>query len=177
MVSDEFMKVYTREKGCFTLSSGRTSDHYYNLKNAFCRNPPIVLGYFISCVWCQFDSIISAELGGALIASGLAAYFKKPLCILRKDGTCISKPFGRVLIIDDVKTTGATLTKLREKVLSSNARIAQEIIGVDRSQESDNMKGLRIIDLERKLTEAIQNDDDSLTQELEDTILRKEKKK
>ena len=81
------------------------------------------------------------------------------------------------MIIDDVKTTGATLTKLREKVLSSNARIAQEIIGVDRSQESDNMKGLRIIDLERKLTEAIQNDDDSLTQELEDTILRKEKKK
>ena len=137
MVSDEFMKIYTREKGCFTLSSGQRSNHYYNLKKAFCRNPSLVIGYFVSRVWCQFDSIISAELGGAMIACGLAAYFIKPLCILRKDGTFINTPFGRVLIVDDVKTTGATLAKLREKVLASNAKIAQEIVGVDRSQEED----------------------------------------
>ena len=83
IVSDELMKVYTIEKGCFVLSSGRTSNHYYDLKSAFCRKHSFIIGYFVSRVYCQFDSIISAELGGAMIASALAAYFIKPLCPLR----------------------------------------------------------------------------------------------
>jgi len=39
------------------------------------------------------------------------------------------------------------------------------------------MKGLRTIDLERKLTEAIVKGDDPMILELEKIILRKEKKK
>ena len=39
------------------------------------------------------------------------------------------------------------------------------------------MKGLRIADLERKLTDALQKGDDSLACELEDAILHKEKRK
>jgi hypothetical protein len=39
------------------------------------------------------------------------------------------------------------------------------------------MKGLRIMDLEHKLTDALQNGDDPLIHEIENLILRKEKKK
>ena len=39
------------------------------------------------------------------------------------------------------------------------------------------MKGMRIDDLERKLTEALLEGDDSRACELEDAILRKEKRK
>ena len=39
------------------------------------------------------------------------------------------------------------------------------------------MKGMRIADLEDRLTEALQKGDDSLAREFEDAILRKEKKK
>jgi len=40
-----------------------------------------------------------------------------------------------------------------------------------------NMKGMRIVDLERRLTKAILDGDSTLFLELEKEILRKEKKK
>lgn len=39
------------------------------------------------------------------------------------------------------------------------------------------MKGMRIADLEDRLTEALREGDDSRARELEDAVLRKEKRK
>lgn len=141
VIEETVLKRLSLKKGRFVLSSNRVSNYYYDLKSAFCRNPSSVLDYFIARITCEFDMIISAELGGALIASCLASQFRKPLCILRKDGSYINAIYGKVLIIDDVKTTGATLLKLRTKVLASNGSIAQELVGIDRSQETEETEG------------------------------------
>lgn len=141
-MKEEELKSLCRKEGYCTLSSGDISDHYYDLKELYCKEPKLVLDYFDERIksfhtflWqTSFDVFASIELGGAIIASGLAVRFNKELSILRKGRESINKPSGkRVIIIDDVTTTGESIEKL--KYWCKDAKIVKVIVGIDRSNE------------------------------------------
>ena len=136
MKEDELRKL-SLETGEFTLSSGEVSNYYYNIKELYCKTPFVVLDYFRERITTEFDCIVSAELGGALIAVGLGIYYKKPVCILRKRESHPMRmyPHGKCLIVDDVKTTGNTIKRLEEWVEENGAEVSQVVVGIDRVEK------------------------------------------
>jgi len=135
-MKEEELKKLCRKEGRFKLSSGKISDHYYDLKELYCKEPNSVLSYFDERIWqTRFDMFASIELGGAMIASGLAARFDKKLAILRKGRESINKPTvgSRVIIIDDVSTTGASIERIED--WCEEAEIVKVIVGIYRSNK------------------------------------------
>ena len=138
-MDEDKLRKLSLETGEFTLSSGEVSDHYYNIKELYCKAPEIVIDYFRERINTKFDCIVSAEFGGALIAVGLGIYYKEPVCIFRKGKREFhpmqTYPHGDCLIVDDVKTSGNTIKRLEEWVEENGAKIIQIVVGIDRSKE------------------------------------------
>jgi len=134
---DELMEKSSIE-GYFILSSRQVTGKYYNLKDLYCRDHNLVLGYFeerISDFKANIDCIVSIELGGALIAVGLSERLNKPVAIFRKEKPSIGKPLGRCLIVDDVSTTGNSLNIIEKWVQDCGAEVAQVIVGIDKRKK------------------------------------------
>lgn len=145
LITEEELKEMCIEYGDFTLSSGKKSDHHYNLERFFCERPADLVKYFemkiineskwICTAMKHSDCIVAKEPGGALIASGIASVFHIPIAIYRKNGEHLNKPYGKSLIIDDVKTTGKTIAELENWCRECGAEVVQVVVGIDRSKE------------------------------------------
>ena len=119
-------------EGYFILSSKISTNKYYDVKSLLAEDHNFVIEYFLERIDSEFDVILSAELGGSLIASALSERLNKPFAILRKDRPNLGHPFGKVLIIDDVCTTHNTVNKMIKWVKDCNAKIVQIVIAIDR---------------------------------------------
>ena len=124
-------------KGYYILSSKQITSKYYNLKDLYCREHNLVLDYFVERIANELDTVVSIELGGALIAVGLSERLNKGLAIYRKDKPNIGKPFGKCLIVEDVSTTGNSINILKKWIDDiSDTEISQIIIGIDRRRKN-----------------------------------------
>lgn len=119
-------------EGYYVLSSKQITNKYYDVKSLIAEDHNFVIEYFLERINSEFDMIVSAELGGSLIASALSERLDKPFAILRKDRPNIGTPRGKVLIIDDVCTSYNTVNKMIKWVKDCNAEIVDIIIGIDR---------------------------------------------
>lgn len=122
-------------EGYYVLSSKEISGCYYNIKDLYCRNHKLIIDYFEERINKDIDTVVSIELGGAIIASGLAERLNKSLAIFRKGKPSIGIPYGDCLIIDDVSTSGNSLNIIRKWVLDCGATVQQELVAIDRRKK------------------------------------------
>lgn len=132
--------------GKFKLSSGLESNYYIDFRQAI-SIPKIYNEIVNLCVEklknLNFDIIIGVESGGIPWAAMIAYRLSKPMAYIRKDvknhGTRkliegLIYPSMKVVLIDDVITTGNSIIKSIEILKSSNLDIVKILVFVARSE-------------------------------------------
>jgi orotate phosphoribosyltransferase len=138
--------------GVFTLASGKQSAYYIDL-----RVLPSFPGYFrlgISALKdmvaekvSPFDTFASVPTSGLVFGSALAYEMNKPFIYVRKDpkdyGTNkmiegFLEPGSKVVIVDDVTTTGTSLSSAVE-IIRANSGIVEDVVAlVDRHEGAED---------------------------------------
>ena len=141
------LDVDALEYGIFNLSSGRKSNYYFNIKRAI--TDPAVLSIIskkvienIPTLLCHVDAVAGVEIGGVPIATAVSLDSGIPLIIVRKK----SKGYGigdsfignvegkRIILVEDVTTTGSSVIKGIEKIRDSCGIINTVITVADREE-------------------------------------------
>lgn len=130
-------------RGTFKLRSGRSSNYYLD-KYRFETQPQVLIELgkmFAARVSPQVDRIAGAELGAVALAAATSMACGKPFVIIRnqkKDyGTSkliegILEPGERVLIVEDVLTTGGQVLEAAKTLEAAGAKIDRIISVIDR---------------------------------------------
>lgn len=132
--------------GEFTLSSGKSSDYYVDMKKA------ITMPEILDCVAHlisdeikdkNIDKIAGPALGAVPIATATSLISKKPMLMIRKE----KKSYGtskqiegelnegdNVIIVEDVTTTGGSLFKAIKVIEENKGNIIEAYVIVDRQE-------------------------------------------
>ncbi len=140
--------------GEFVLSSGKKSNVYVDVKLA--STHPDVLKLISEGIAeivkdLEFDKIACVELGGVPIAVAASLKLGKPLVIFRKE----KKGYGlgedrigeikdgeRVLIVEDVVTTGKSALSAAKRVEEAGGRVMAIVAVVDREEGDVEVRSL-----------------------------------
>jgi orotate phosphoribosyltransferase len=128
--------------GRFILTSGAVSDYYIDIKKAS-TNPDILkkIAMELSNYTSDYDLIAGMELGAVPLAVALSLETKIPYVIIRKEtkghGTGKQTEGGdvsgkKVLIVEDVTTSGGSVIKSIQILRSNNAIVDKVLVVVDR---------------------------------------------
>ena len=132
-------------RGEFTLRSGRKSSYYLD-KYLFETQPDILsaLGQRLArYAGDGVDRVAGAELGAVPLACATSLACGKPTVLIRneKKGYGTSKPFegkldqgDRVLVVEDVVTTGGQVIEAAKVIEASGATIVKIVAVVDREE-------------------------------------------
>jgi orotate phosphoribosyltransferase len=137
--------------GEFTLSSGKRSNYYVDVKHA--STQPEILEELADII-CKklkdfsYDKIACVELGGVPLAVSLSLKTKKPYVIFRK----AKKDYGvqsdivgelkegeRVVVVEDVTTTGSSAFSACERVRNRGGEVAAVVVVVDREEGASEL--------------------------------------
>jgi orotate phosphoribosyltransferase len=132
-------------RGDFVLSSGARSDYYldkyrFETKPALLRNLAAGLARLIPP---ETDRLAGTELGAVALAAALSLETDLPFIIVRKASKEYStsnliegvlEAGDRVLIIEDVITTGAQSIKAADRVAEAGGRVLGILAVVDREE-------------------------------------------
>ena len=138
--------------GVFTLASGKQSAYYIDL-----RVLPSFPGYFrlgISALKDKvaekvgrFDTFASVPTSGLVFGSALAYEMNKPFIYVRKEPKAYGtnktiegflEPASKVIIVDDVATTGTSVSSAVE-ILRANGGIVEDVVAlVDRHEGAED---------------------------------------
>lgn len=136
------IKDIALKHGDFTLRSGKKSQYY--LDKYLFESDPTILNEIVEKLieilpsLDTFEIIAAPELGAVAIASVLSIKIRKPFIIVRKEtkdyGTKKGiegnwNPENRVLLLEDILTSGGAVLEAAKKILEANMKIV-EIIGV-----------------------------------------------
>jgi orotate phosphoribosyltransferase len=132
--------------GKFILSSGKESDYYVDMKKAI-TDPEILLqvAKIISSMINQdkIDRIAGPALGAVPIATAVALQSGIPMLMIRKaqKGYGTSKLIegdlkdgDRVVVVEDVTTTGDSLLKAVNAILDNGGKVERAFVVVDREE-------------------------------------------
>ena len=148
--------------GDFTLSSGRKSDYYIDMKKAI-TEPAILecVAHLITDKIKDMDivKIAGPALGAVPIATATSLISKKPMLMIRK----AKKSYGtnkqiegelldndQVIIVEDVTTTGGSLIKSIDVIEENGGKIIEAFVIVDREEgakETFEEKGIKFTPL------------------------------
>lgn len=140
--------------GDFTLSSGKKSSYYIDLRivpsfpHQFRKMIKSLQNKIMHEIGIgNFDSLVSVPTSGLIIASALAIEIIKPLIYVRNQ----PKPYGtskyiegffekdmRLLMIDDVATTGNSVIKAIRTIKEENLEIRDAFVIIDRLEGAAN---------------------------------------
>lgn len=132
-------------KGEFTLRSGRKS-HYYLDKYLFSTQPDILraLGeLFAQHVTDEIDVLAGTELGGIPLVAATSIASGKPCIFIRNQkkeyGTAKQlegqlNPGDRVLLLEDVCTTGGQILEAAQVIESLGAKVTHIVGTIDREE-------------------------------------------
>ena len=140
--------------GDYTLSSGLKSPYYIDLRLAF--SVPHILRK-VAFLYrheayrcCKFDGVAGIEMGSIPIAGILAYTMDVPMVYVRKSAKeYATKKFvegivnkgDKILILEDVSTTGSSIIHAVEKLREVGAEVDKAIVFIDREQGAEeNLK-------------------------------------
>ncbi len=144
------LKIDAVKFGVYKLSSGKASPYYIDLRvipsfpDAFHEICESYAKYITSEIGVKnFDRIAAIPLAGIPFASQIAYNLKKPFLYVRKDiqlqgrerrveGILVSG--DRVLLIDDLLTTGLTLKKAGDAVRAEGGVVSEAVVFLDREE-------------------------------------------
>lgn len=139
-------KIGSIQTGSFKLKSGAISPIYCDLRRII--SYPEIFQKVVDCLAektysCEFDYICGVPYGAVPLASALAAKTKKPLLFLRKEvkdhGTSkliegVYKPGGKVLLIEDVVTSGGSILETVEHLKAEGLVVHDAIVFLNREE-------------------------------------------
>jgi orotate phosphoribosyltransferase len=146
--------------GKFTLSSGRESDYYVDMKKAI--TDPKILSCVAKLIFDKIkdekiDKIAGPALGAIPIATAISLHSGIPMLMIRKS----KKGYGtsklvegdiqekdRVVVVEDVTTTGNSLLKAIKAVSDNGGLISRAFVVVDREEGAKNYLGSHGVILE-----------------------------
>jgi len=161
LIAKKMIEVNALKFGEFTLSSGKKSNVYVDVKLA-CTYPDILemicrkMSELIRSAG-HFDVIACVELGGVPLAVALSLETGKRMVIFRKkkkdyglgdDRIGVIGEGDRVVVVEDVTTTGGSALSAVERVRSAGGEVVAVITVVDRkegSEENFEKAGVRLI--------------------------------
>jgi len=139
--------------GDYTLASGKKSSYYIDLRlvpsypHQFRNMIKHLQNHIIENTGLNdFDSLVSVPTGGLVIASALAIEIVKPLIYVRnkpKNYGTVKSVEGkiqkgmRVVMIDDVATTGGSVVNAIKSLKDVNISIKDAYVVVDRMEGAD----------------------------------------
>lgn len=151
--------------GLYTLASGKQSPYYIDLRilqsfPRYFRLTIIALRDLISReIGSDFDSLGSIPTSGLIFASALGYEMLKPLIYVRKESKMYGRrkmvegyfrPGDKVLLVDDVATTGTSLSKTI-KVIRENGAIVKDAVAIisrlEGAEEKLQKMGVRLISI------------------------------
>ncbi|MFB3889559.1 MAG: orotate phosphoribosyltransferase [Candidatus Bathyarchaeia archaeon] len=143
-------KIDALQFGLFKLSSGKATPYYIDLRIV----PSFPDAFKDICDYCtaqitsqiglkNFDRIAGIPIAGIPFASQIAYNLKKPFLYIRKgarrhgrerrvEGIVVSG--DRVLLVDDLVTTGLTLKKAAEAVRAEGGVVTEAVVFLDREE-------------------------------------------
>jgi orotate phosphoribosyltransferase len=149
--------------GLYTLASGKQSPYYIDLRilqsfPRYFRLTIIALRDLISReIGSDFDSLGSIPTSGLIFASALGYEMLKPLIYVRKESKMYGRrkmvegylrPGDKVLLVDDVATTGTSLS-YTIKVIRENGAIVKDAVAIisrlEGAEEKLQKMGVRLI--------------------------------
>ena len=163
----ELLKKYSYQKGEFTLSSGKTSEHYVNCKPVTLSGRGLTLASLSMLMHVESDSVAVAGLtlgadplvSGVAVVSALDSRMLNAL-IIRKEakghGTqaWIEGPLPakgtKITVLEDVVTTGGSALTAVEKLRDVGYEVKRIVTLVDRQEggaEVIKESGLELISL------------------------------
>ncbi|MEM2153599.1 MAG: orotate phosphoribosyltransferase [Nitrososphaeria archaeon] len=160
-LAKSLVKTQSLKFGVFKLTSGKMSSYYIDLRlvPSYPQVFKKIIGMYSNVIvneigLSNFDVICGIPTSGLVFASALAYSLEKPLIYIRKDvkshGTQKSiegflKPGDRVLLVDDLITTGSSLISSSEMILGEGGLIKDAVVLVDREEGGiTNLKNLGI---------------------------------
>ncbi len=145
--------------GKFTLSSGKESDYYVDMKKAITN--PEILQTIADLINLQInedavDKVAGPALGAVPIATAVSLTSNKPLLMIRKEkkGYGTSKLIegelfenDNVIVVEDVTTTGNSLIKAINAIEDNKGIVKRAFVVVDRcegAKENFNKIGVKL---------------------------------
>lgn len=151
MVSKEYLIDLLKEnevflEGDFTLSSGKKSNYYINMKKAI--TDPEILSTISKLITekinvDELDKVAGPALGAVPIATAVSLESKLPLLMIRKEkkGYGTSKLIegelnegDNVIVVEDVSTTGGSLLKAIKAIQDNGGNVKRAFVVVDRQE-------------------------------------------
>jgi len=171
-----FIKLAIESKalqfGDFTLKSGRNSPYFFNasalLSFGHISELSEILLLKTKDLNIKFDMIFGPAYKGIFLGSLLAAELSKqssmPVCFNRKEvkdhgegGSLIgATPNGRVLIIDDVLSSGLAITEACDYLAPFDVDIAGALVALNRQEKGQDSDQMAADELREKGTEIFQ---------------------
>ena len=133
-------------EGDFTLSSGKKSNYYINMKKAITE--PEILSTISKLITQKIvdediDKVAGPALGAVPIATAVSLESKLPLLMIRKEkkGYGTSKLIegelnegDNVIVVEDVSTTGGSLLKAINAIKENGGNVKRAFVVVDREE-------------------------------------------
>lgn len=151
MTSKEYLIDLLKENGVFlegdfTLSSGKKSNYYINMKKAITE--PEILSTISKLITQKIDledidKVAGPALGAVPIATAVSLESKLPLLMIRKEkkGYGTSKLIegelnegDNVIVVEDVSTTGGSLLKAIRAINDNDGNVKRAFVVVDREE-------------------------------------------
>ncbi|AMD18468.1 orotate phosphoribosyltransferase [Methanobrevibacter sp. YE315] len=151
MLSKEYLIDLLKEnevflEGDFTLSSGKKSNYYINMKKAITE--PEILSTISKLITekikdDEIDKVAGPALGAVPIATAVSLESGLPLLMIRKE----KKGYGTskliegellegddVIVVEDVSTTGGSLLKAIKAIKDNGGNVKRAFVVVDREE-------------------------------------------
>ena len=151
MASKEYLIELLKEnevflEGDFTLSSGKKSNYYINMKKAITE--PKILSTISKLITEKIgdddvDKVAGPALGAVPIATAVSLESGLPLLMIRKEkkGYGTSKLIegelnsgDNVIVVEDVTTTGGSLLKAIKAIQENGGNVTRAFVVVDRQE-------------------------------------------
>ncbi len=148
--------------GEFTLTSGKKSNFYVDIKQASTK--PNILREIAKCMAEHLkgeEKIAGMELGAVPLAVALSLETNLPYLIIRKGkrehgtGKLIEgemKKDDRIILVEDVTTTGSSLLKAANIIRQEGGRVERALVVVDREEGASELlkeNGLELVPMVR----------------------------